>query len=103
MRFPKRISWRYGQRLGRSAGELMTFEGISPETAVLLGKDSNTFRDITDGFLNGSEALHLPVTKDQGTRDKLTALQTAFGDFHLLVQSFSLICNLLWRRNNPSC
>jgi twitching motility protein PilJ len=75
------------QRLGRSASEFMTAEGVNPETAFLLGKDTNTFRDITDGFLNGSEVLRLPVTKDQDTREKLTELQTAFGDYQQSVQS----------------
>jgi len=75
------------QRLGRSASEFMTSEGVNPETAFLLGKDTNTFRDITEGFLNGSDVLRLPATKDQDTRDKLTELQTVFGDYQLSVKS----------------
>ncbi len=35
------------QRLARSANEFLTSEGVNPETAFLLGKDTNTFRDIT--------------------------------------------------------
>lgn len=75
------------QRLGRSASEFMTSEGVNPETAFLLGKDTNTFRDITEGFLNGSDVLRLPITKDQDTREKLTELQTAFGEYQQSVQS----------------
>jgi twitching motility protein PilJ len=63
------------QRLGRSANEFLTSEGVNPETAFLLGKDTNTFRDITEGFLNGSDVLRLTATKDQDTREKLTELQ----------------------------
>src|SRR5690606_32596348 len=34
------------QRLGRGANEFLTSEGVNPETAFLLGKDTNAFRDI---------------------------------------------------------
>lgn len=69
------------QRLGRSANEFLTSEGVNPETAFLLGKDTNTFRDITEGFLNGSDVLRLTATKDQDTREKLTELQTVFAEY----------------------
>ncbi len=75
------------QRLGRSANEFLTSEGVNPETAFLLGKDTNTFRDITEGFLNGSDVLRLSATKDQDTRDKLTELQTAFAEYQQSVAS----------------
>lgn len=73
------------QRLARSANALLTSEGVNPETAFLLGKDTNTFRDIIDGFLNGSEALRLPVTKDAETRGKLTELANLFVDYQKAV------------------
>jgi twitching motility protein PilJ len=73
------------QRLGRSANEFLTSEGVNPETAFLLGKDTNTFRDIIEGFLNGSEVLRLSKTTDQDTRDKLTELQTSFGEYQKAV------------------
>ena len=69
------------QRLGRSANEFLTSEGVNPETAFLLGKDTNTFRDITEGFLKGSEVLRLSATKDADTHEKLTELQTAFIEY----------------------
>ncbi|MBC7501382.1 MAG: type IV pili methyl-accepting chemotaxis transducer N-terminal domain-containing protein [Herminiimonas sp.] len=75
------------QRLGRSANEFLTSEGVNPETAFLLGKDTNTFRDITEGFLNGSDVLRLTASKDQDTRDKLTELQTAFAEYQQSVSS----------------
>ncbi|HJV83635.1 methyl-accepting chemotaxis protein [Noviherbaspirillum sp.] len=75
------------QRLGRSANEFLTSEGVNPETAFLLGKDTNTFRDITEGFLNGSDVLRLSATKDQDTREKLTELQTAFAEYQQSVAS----------------
>ena len=75
------------QRLGRSANEFLTTEGVNPETAFLLGKDTNTFKDITDGFLNGSEVLRLPATTDKDSRDKLTELQTLFAEYQLSISS----------------
>ena len=73
------------QRLGRSANEFLTSEGVNPETAFLLGKDTNTFRDIIDGFLNGSESLRLAPTRDKETRDKLVELQAVFGQYQTSV------------------
>ncbi|MDB5838131.1 MAG: pilJ [Herminiimonas sp.] len=75
------------QRLGRSANEFLTSEGVNPETAFLLGKDTNTFRDITEGFLKGSEMLRLTATRDQDTRDRLTELQTVFNEYQQSVGS----------------
>ncbi|MFZ6772031.1 methyl-accepting chemotaxis protein [Undibacterium sp. SXout7W] len=75
------------QRLGRSANEFLTSEGVNPETAFLLGKDTNTFRDLVEGFLNGSDVLRLTATKDVDTRDKLTELQKAFSEYQVSVSS----------------
>lgn len=75
------------QRLGRSASEFVTSEGVSPETAFLLGKDTNTFRDLVDGFLVGSEVLKLTPTKDAETRDKLKELKKTFSDYQQSVST----------------
>src|SRR5450830_1330337 len=72
-------------RLGRSANEFLTSEGVNPETAFLLGKDVNTFRDIIDGFLNGSEILGLNAVRDKDVRDKLGELEKVFGEYQPLV------------------
>jgi twitching motility protein PilJ len=69
------------QRLARSANEFLSSEGVNPETAFLLGKDTNTFRDITEGFLNGSEVLRLSKTTEPDTLEKLVELQTAFAEY----------------------
>src|SRR5204863_2281295 len=34
------------QRIGKSANEFLTMEGVSPEAVFLLGKDLNSFREI---------------------------------------------------------
>ena len=75
------------QRLGRSANEFLTSEGVNPETAFLLGKDTNTFRDLVDGFLKGSDVLRLAMTKDADTRDKLEELQKTFEEYRTSVSS----------------
>ncbi|HJV01937.1 MAG TPA: methyl-accepting chemotaxis protein [Burkholderiaceae bacterium] len=75
------------QRLGRSANEFLTSEGVNPETAFLLGKDTNTFRDITEGFLNGSEVLRLAATTEPDTREKLTELKNTFAEYQKSVAS----------------
>jgi twitching motility protein PilJ len=62
------------QRIGKSANEFLTTEGVSPEAVFLLGKDLNSFREIATGLLNGSAELRLPPTKDAQTRERLTQL-----------------------------
>ena len=75
------------QRLGKSANEFLTSEGVNPETAFLLGNDTNTFRDIVDGFLQGSAVLRLPASTNPDARDKLAELKLAFVDYQKLVVS----------------
>ncbi|MBK4733403.1 methyl-accepting chemotaxis protein [Noviherbaspirillum pedocola] len=69
------------QRLGRSANEFLTSEGVNPETAFLLGKDTNTFRDLIEGFLNGNDVMRLSPTREPDVRDKLLELQKDFAEY----------------------
>lgn len=62
------------QRIGKSANEFMTLEGISLDAVFLLGRDLDTFRDIANGVLQGSVDLRLPGTRDATTRERLTQL-----------------------------
>ncbi len=62
------------QRIGKSSNEFLTMEGGSPEAVFLLGKDLNSFKEITAGLLNGSSELRLSGTKDAQTREQLQAL-----------------------------
>ena len=62
------------QRIGKSANEFLTMEGVSQEAVFLLGKDLNSFKEITQGLLDGSAELRLGATKDAQTRDRLEAL-----------------------------
>ena len=48
------------QRIGKSANEFQSIEGVNPEAVFLLGKDLNTFQEIVKGLLTGNEELGLP-------------------------------------------
>jgi twitching motility protein PilJ len=62
------------QRIGKSANEFLTLEGVSPEAVFLLGKDLNTFKEISEGLLGGSEELRLAAARDEQVRERLGAL-----------------------------
>ncbi|MBU7575619.1 MAG: type IV pili methyl-accepting chemotaxis transducer N-terminal domain-containing protein [Hydrogenophaga sp.] len=62
------------QRIGKSANEFLTMEGVSPEAVFLLGKDLNTFKEIAEGLLNGSDELRLAAARDPQVRERLDAL-----------------------------
>jgi twitching motility protein PilJ len=66
------------QRIGKSANEFLTTEGVSPEAVFLLGKDLNSFREIGNGLLSGSTELRLPATKDAQTKERLTQLMAQY-------------------------
>jgi twitching motility protein PilJ len=66
------------QRIGKSANEFLTTEGVSPEAVFLLGKDLNSFREIANGLLNGSPELRLAATKDPQTKERLQQLVTQY-------------------------
>jgi twitching motility protein PilJ len=66
------------QRIGKSANEFLTVEGVSPEAVFLLGKDLNTFREIGQGLLDGSADLRLSPAKDPQTRERLQELMKLY-------------------------
>lgn len=68
------------QRIGKSANEFLTMEGVSPEAVFLLGKDLNSFKEIAQGLLDGSPELRLAGTKDPQTRERLEALLKLYED-----------------------
>jgi twitching motility protein PilJ len=82
------------QRLGRSASEFMTAEGINSEKAFLLGKDANTFNDIVEGFINGSEMHDLTATKEPAARENLLKLKKVFDDYRKHVENITDPANL---------
>ena len=66
------------QRIGKSANEFLTLEGVSPEAVFLLGKDLNSFKEIAQGLLDGSPELRLASSKDPQTRERLEALLSLY-------------------------
>ncbi|GAC1602220.1 MAG: chemotaxis chemoreceptor PilJ [Ramlibacter sp.] len=66
------------QRIGKSANEFLTMEGVSPEAVFLLGKDLNSFKEIAQGLKDGSPELRLAGSKDPQTRERLDALMKLY-------------------------
>ena len=80
------------QRIGKSANEFLTMEGVSPEAVFLLGKDLNSFREIADGLANGNPELRLPGTKDPQTKERLQLLVKQYEDTR--TQASAILGNL---------
>jgi twitching motility protein PilJ len=80
------------QRIGKSANEFLTVEGVSPEAVFLLGKDLNSFREIAEGLNNGNPELRLPGTKDAQTKERLRQLIKQYDDTR--AQASSILGNL---------
>ncbi len=69
------------QRMGKSANEFMTPQGINHDTAFLLGRDAGTFDDILSAFLEGSSVLRLPASTHPDTRARLSELKSGFANY----------------------
>jgi twitching motility protein PilJ len=80
------------QRIGKSSNEFLTAEGVSPEAVFLLGKDLNTFKEISEALLSGSTELRLSATKDPATREQLEALIKMYEETR--VQAGAILGNL---------
>ncbi len=80
------------QRIGKSANEFLTSQGSSAEAVFLLGKDLNSFGDITKGLLDGSNELRLTATQDRPTRERLSELARLFEESR--TQAGALLNNL---------
>ena len=80
------------QRIGKSANEFLTMEGVSPEAVFLLGKDLNSFKEIAQGLLNGSPELRLSRSADAQTRERLDALLKLYEQTR--VQAGAILGNL---------
>ena len=80
------------QRIGKSANEFLTMEGVSPEAVFLLGKDLNSFKEISQGLKDGSPELRLTGSKDPQTRERLEALMALYEQTR--VQAGAILGNL---------
>ncbi len=66
------------QRIGKSANEFLTVEGVSTEAVFLLGKDLNAFQATAQGLLKGSAELELSPARNPEVREQLEALLKIF-------------------------
>ena len=73
------------QRMAKNANTMLAGDVVDPEVAFLLGKDTNTFRDILQGLLQGSEALRLARVADAEMREKLVELEDGFKQYQAAV------------------
>jgi twitching motility protein PilJ len=80
------------QRIGKSSNEFLTSDGVSPEAVFLLGKDLNSFKELSKALLDGSTELRLSGTRDAATRERLEALIKMYEDTR--VQAGSILGNL---------
>ncbi len=80
------------QRIGKSANEFLTLEGVSPEAVFVLGKDLNSFKEIARGLLEGSPELRLVGSKDPQTRERIEALMALYEQTR--VQAGAILGNL---------
>ena len=80
------------QRIGKSANEFLTLEGVSPEAVFLLGKDLNSFKEIAQGLKEGSPELRLSGARDSQTRERLEALLALYDQTR--VQAGAILGNL---------
>ena len=66
------------QRMAKNANALLAGESIDPEVAFLLGKDTNTFRDILTALAKGSESLRIAASTDAEQKERLGELEKGF-------------------------
>ena len=80
------------QRIGKSANEFQTIDGISPEAVFLLGRDLNSFKELAEGLFKGSAELRLPAARDPQVREQLVAMLEEYEQTR--VQSTAILGNL---------
>ena len=68
------------QRIGKSANEFLTVEGVSTEAVFLLGKDLNAFKELAEGLLNGNADLGLTPARNPDVKAQLDDLLKIFED-----------------------
>jgi twitching motility protein PilJ len=73
------------QRMAKNANALLAGDSIDPEVAFLLGKDTNTFRDLLTALSKGSESLRLGAATDAEQKERLGELEKAFTAYQAAV------------------
>ena len=67
------------QRIAKNAAALLVGDAIDPEVAFLLGKDTNSFRELLTGLSKGSEGAKGAIEAD--AKSKLGELEVAFKEY----------------------
>jgi twitching motility protein PilJ len=75
------------QRMAKNANALLASDVIDPEVTFLLGKDSNTFRDIVAALVKGSDVLRVSAARDPEVVEKLKELDAAYREYRQSVNS----------------
>ena len=73
------------QRMAKNANNMLAEAVVDPEVAFLLGKDTNTYRDMLRGLLQGSETLRIQRVADKDLRAKLGELEGGFKEYQRAV------------------
>ena len=75
------------QRLAKNANTLIVADAIDPEVAFLLGKDTNTFRDLLDGLTKVVDTIKMRPTTAEELKKRLAELDTAFKEYRVSVSA----------------
>lgn len=78
------------QRIAKNANALLVASAIDPETAFLLGKDTNTFRDVLAQLQQNTkdaETQGMMAELDQAAQSTLASVSGILGNIQLLVQA----------------
>ncbi|MET0333830.1 MAG: hypothetical protein ABW190_06120 [Rhizobacter sp.] len=66
------------QRIGKSAAEMSTIDGVDPESVFLLGKDPKSFITLAKALRDGNTELRLTPAKGANPKQRLTNLLQKF-------------------------
>jgi twitching motility protein PilJ len=66
---------------------LLFGEEIDPQTAFLLGRDINIYRDVLQGMVAGNDTLKLSAVTDPDAKERLVELQKVFKDYEAQVNT----------------
>lgn len=69
------------QRIAKNASALLVGDAISPQTPFQMAKDTNTFKDLLEALIKGSDILGTTATTDLETRTNLTQLETSYKEY----------------------
>ncbi len=76
------------QRIAKNANALLVADAIDPEAAFLLGKDTNTFRDVLGGLGKGDGEMQQKLTELDGAfKEYQEAVAGILGNMQSLVQA----------------